>query len=160
MQLKTGFYFISTIVTSPWGEHWVQRDSVEDKSFVPKPVNVQVDEAGAAEWYIEQIGDTSVFKLSAGSINADPAPTVDQDGKLVADISGVSSTSWTVTECGETCDEGVFIITNDEGNAWQTPQTNDTDPQILLQYLVIPLIYPPKYPTYAQFKFASVDDVD
>lgn len=49
MQLKTGFYFISTIVTSPWGERWVQRDSVEDKSFVPKPVNIQVDEAGAAE---------------------------------------------------------------------------------------------------------------
>lgn len=49
MQLKTGFYFISTIVTSPWGEHWVQRDSVEDKAFLPKPVKVQVDEAGAAE---------------------------------------------------------------------------------------------------------------
>lgn len=133
MQLKTGFYFISTIVTSPWGERWVQRDSVEDKSFVPKPVNIQVDEAGAAEvpnlpakahthtskshadpetpsqWYVEQFGDSKVFKLSAGSINADPAPTVDQDGKLVADISGSSETNWTVTECGETCDEGVFM---------------------------------------------------
>lgn len=33
-------------------------------------------------------------------------------------------------------------------------------PQILLEYLIIPLIYPPKYPTSVQFKFASVDDVD
>lgn len=49
MQLKTGFYFISTIVTSPWGERWVQRDSVENKSMLPKPVNIQVGEAGAAE---------------------------------------------------------------------------------------------------------------
>lgn len=49
MQLKTGFYFISTIVTSPWGERWVQRDTVEDKTMLPKPVNIQVDEAGAAE---------------------------------------------------------------------------------------------------------------
>lgn len=49
MQLKTGFYYISTIVTSPWGERWVQRDTVEDKSMLTKPVNVQVNEAGAAE---------------------------------------------------------------------------------------------------------------
>lgn len=63
------------------------------------------------QWYVEQIDDTKVFKLSAGSINTDvaPAPTVDQDGKLVADISGGSATNWTVTECGETCDEGVFM---------------------------------------------------
>lgn len=49
MQLKTGFYFISTIATSPWGERWVQRDTAEDKTMLPKPVNIQVDEAGAAE---------------------------------------------------------------------------------------------------------------
>lgn len=61
------------------------------------------------QWYIEQIDDTKVFKLSAGSINLDPAPTVDQDGKLVADVSGQSATNWTLTECGETCDEGVFM---------------------------------------------------
>lgn len=44
-------------------------------------------------------------------------------------------------------------------------QEHDTNPshlypQILLDYLVITAIYPPNYPTYAQFKFASVDDVD
>lgn len=102
------------------------------------------------QWYIEQIGDTKVFKLSAGSINAGPAPTVDQDGKLVTDLSGLSATNWTVTECGQTCEEGVFMyvcldsaahmgintniflqsITDDEGNSWQTPRTNDTDPQV------------------------------
>jgi hypothetical protein len=49
MQLKTGCYYISTIATSPWGERWVQRDTVEDKTMLPKPVNIQVDEAGAAE---------------------------------------------------------------------------------------------------------------
>lgn len=49
MQLKTGFYYISTIVTSPWGERWVQRDSVENKSMLSKPVNIQVNETGAAE---------------------------------------------------------------------------------------------------------------
>lgn len=166
------------------------------------------------QWSITQVNDTKVFKLSAGTLdpNGGTAPTVDQDGKLFADISGLSATEWTVTEC-ETCDEGVFMyvvptllfrygrskradlflvhsITDDVGNAWQTPQSDDQDPQvrlqyllmfffsnrvsvrekhanplrllpkILLEYLVIPLIYPPKYPTYAQFKFASVDDVD
>lgn len=49
MQLKTGFYYISTLATSPWGERWVQRDSSEDKTLNPKAVNVQVDEPGAAE---------------------------------------------------------------------------------------------------------------
>lgn len=49
MQLKTGLYFISTIATSPWGERWVQRDTDEDKSMLDKPVNIQVNEAGAAE---------------------------------------------------------------------------------------------------------------
>lgn len=49
MQLKTGFYFVSTIVTSPWGERWVQRNSVEDKVMTPKPVAVQVNETGAAQ---------------------------------------------------------------------------------------------------------------
>lgn len=134
MQLKTGFYFISTIATSPWGERWVQRDTVEDKTMLPKPVNIQVNEAGAAEvptyllkprippaipdsvlltqgmpqWYVEQVDGNRFFKLSAGAIDVDPAPTVDQDGKLFADISGGSATNWTVTEC-ETCDEGVFM---------------------------------------------------
>lgn len=61
-----------------------------------------------SQWYIEQFGDSKIFTLSAGSIDEDPAPTVDQDGKLFADISGLSATNWTVTEC-ETCDEGVFM---------------------------------------------------
>ncbi|KKY34890.1 hypothetical protein UCDDA912_g05126 [Diaporthe ampelina] len=159
MQLKTGFYFVSTIVTSPWGERWVQRNSVEDKVMTPKPVAVQVNETGAAQWYVEQIGDSKIFKLSAGSIYADPAPTIGKDGELCADISGGPATNWTLTGC-ETCGEGVFIITDGEGNAWRTPQSDDQNPQILLEYLIIPLIYPPKYPTSVQFKFASVDDVD
>lgn len=49
MQLKTGFYYISTIATSPWGEHWVQRDTTEDKSMLPKAVNIQVDDPGVIE---------------------------------------------------------------------------------------------------------------
>lgn len=49
MQLKTGLYFISTIATSPWGERWVQRNTMETKSFAPKPVAIQVNETGAAE---------------------------------------------------------------------------------------------------------------
>ncbi|KAH8753582.1 hypothetical protein F5883DRAFT_527129 [Diaporthe sp. PMI_573] len=160
MQLKTGCYYISTIATSPWGERWVQRDTVEDKTMLPKPVNIQVDEAGAAEWHLEQIGDTHVFQLSAASIDADLATTVDQDGKLWADITNTNVTNWTITECEETCEEGVFIVTDDKGNAWQTPRSDDEDPQILLEYLIIPMIYPPKYPSEAQFKFASVDEVD
>lgn len=63
-----------------------------------------------------------------------------------------------MTEC-ETCDEGVFMyvvptllfrygrnkradlfllhsITDDVGNAWQTPQSDDQDPQVRLQYLL------------------------
>lgn len=49
MQLSTGVYFISTIATNPWGERWVQRNEVEDKTLLPKPVAIQVEEAGAAE---------------------------------------------------------------------------------------------------------------
>ncbi|POS70362.1 hypothetical protein DHEL01_v211244 [Diaporthe helianthi] len=163
MQLKTGFYYISTIATSPWGERWVQRDTNEDKSMLPKPVNVQVDEAGAAQWYVEQmqVGDKQVFQISAGSVNAGPVATINQDDKLFADISGtVPAQNWTVTACEETCEEGVFIVEDDHGNTWQTPQGDDQDPQILPEYLVITAIWPPKYPTYAQFKFANVDDVD
>lgn len=137
MQLKTGFYYISTLATSPWGERWVQRDSSEDKTLNPKAVNVQVDEPGAAEvtysgscqtaptntahktplltqpslpqWYLEQIDDTQVFQLSASSINADPAVTINKDDKLFSDVTGGPAQNWTVTECGETCEEGVFM---------------------------------------------------
>lgn len=135
MKLTTGFYYVSTIATSPWGERWVQRDTVEDKTLLPKPVNVQVDEAGAGQvgdlitptpthspvatppltksplprqWYAAEVGDTGVFTLAAGSVDANPAPTIDQDGKLVADVSGSTPTNWTVTQC-ETCDDGIFM---------------------------------------------------
>ncbi|KAK2609529.1 hypothetical protein N8I77_003025 [Diaporthe amygdali] len=135
MQLSTGVYFISTIATNPWGERWVQRNEVEDKTLLPKPVAIQVEEAGAAEWFVEQVDDNN-FKLSAGSICADPAGTINNDGKLYADLTGAAAQNWTVTEC-QTCEEG-----------------------ILLDTLIIPLIYPPKYPPAAQFKFAAVGDVD
>ncbi|KAJ0116729.1 hypothetical protein J7T55_009879 [Diaporthe amygdali] len=160
MQLSTGVYFISTIATNPWGERWVQRNEVEDKTLLPKPVAIQVEEAGAAEWFVEQIDDNN-FKLSAGSICADPAGTINNDGKLYADLTGAAAQNWTVTEC-QTCEEGVFIITdsNDHGVTWQTPAIVGGDSQILLDTLIIPLIYPPKYPPAAQFKFAAVGDVD
>ncbi|KAI3401460.1 hypothetical protein diail_10894 [Diaporthe ilicicola] len=174
MQLKNGIYYISTVYTSPWGERWVQRNTTEDKSLMPKPVAVQL-EAGAAEWVLEQTDDDK-FKLSVGTsdLSQDPAGTVGQDGKLFADLTGAPAQNWTVTEC-QTCEEDVFIITDDNGTTWQTTQSDDDDPQacfhnehypfkkcgiILIDDLIIAMIYPPKYPAYAQFKFAFADDVD
>ncbi|KAL1858031.1 hypothetical protein Daus18300_010143 [Diaporthe australafricana] len=176
MQLKTGIYFISTIATSPWGERWVQRSTAEDKTLLPKPVSVQLEE-GAAEWIVEQMDDTT-FALAAGAIDVDPTGTIGQDGKLFADPSGRRGQNWTVTEC-ETCEEGVFMwvslstpstgqsaadllrsITDDNAMTWQTAKSADDDTQILIDDLIITMIYPPKYPAYAQFKFAAADDVD
>ena len=61
------------------------------------------------QWYLEQIDDTQVFQLSASSINADPAVTINKDDKLFADITGGPAQNWTVTECGPNCEEGVFM---------------------------------------------------
>jgi hypothetical protein len=62
-----------------------------------------------SKWYLEQMGDTKVFQLSAGAIDADPVVTIEQGGKLFADVSGCKGANFTLTECGENCDEGVFM---------------------------------------------------
>lgn len=41
MQLTNGIYLISTIATNPWGERWVQRNTNEDRTLLPKPIAVQ-----------------------------------------------------------------------------------------------------------------------
>ena len=74
----------------------------------PSPLKVHLLTQRPSQWYVEQIEDSKIFKLSAGSIYADPAPTIGKDGELCADISGGPATNWTLTGC-ETCGEGVFM---------------------------------------------------
>ncbi|CAN8097074.1 unnamed protein product [Discula destructiva] len=159
MQLTNGLYLISTIATNPWGERWVQRNTAEDRTLIPKPVAVQPADAVPFQWTVEQdtSGEDQYFLYANHGTGSSAAGSIDEGGKVSAALADdTPAQAWIVQQC-QRCDEGVFVVLDGESGAfWLTPDPRRKSPQILVQNVILPLIYPPIYPPTVLFNFTQI----
>ncbi|PIL29940.1 hypothetical protein GSI_07851 [Ganoderma sinense ZZ0214-1] len=149
MALESGRYYIF----SKLDDAAVGRNSVEDRTLLPKAVYKLPKGVDAPVWDVEKLPNGK-YKLQTRG-----AAVGAVDGLLVAFLMKTETTlEWTIQRDERDTEGNSYIISTFDGHSWVVTEPESEDiSQIAVRPLIVGMSLPPFYPPTEVFVFKKVD---